>query len=129
MPYEVDGFGPQIWNIALNRGHWYEHIWVNRSPSNLFHRNIVNWHRMEASELIQVNAKLVQISEQLRPHPQVFRRYLNSGPRQATSYRTANPCHIPLFCDVEITHPQGTRVIFAAIMVECTHISGRGSAT
>jgi len=32
MPYEVDGFGPQTWNIALNLGHWDKLSWTKPLP-------------------------------------------------------------------------------------------------
>jgi hypothetical protein len=41
MTYEVDGSGPQTWNIALNRGYWDDVSLKSRSPSSFFHRNFV----------------------------------------------------------------------------------------
>src|SRR6266536_2043560 len=32
MPYEVGGFGPQMWNIALNLGHWDTLSWTKPLP-------------------------------------------------------------------------------------------------
>ena len=43
MTYEVSRSGPQKWNIALNREHWREQGKEKRSPSEFFHRYLVNW--------------------------------------------------------------------------------------
>jgi len=32
MPYEVDGFGPQTWNIAKSLGHWDKLSWTKPLP-------------------------------------------------------------------------------------------------
>jgi hypothetical protein len=36
MPYEVDGFGLQTWNIALNLGHWDKLSWTKPLFVRLF---------------------------------------------------------------------------------------------
>src|SRR5438067_11534992 len=36
MPYEVDGFSPPTWNIALNLGHWDTRSWTKPLPVRLF---------------------------------------------------------------------------------------------
>jgi len=43
MTYEVSRSGPQTWNIALNREYWREQGKEKRSPSDFFHRYLVNW--------------------------------------------------------------------------------------
>jgi hypothetical protein len=35
MTYEVDEFGPQTWNIALNLGHWDTRSWTKPLPIRL----------------------------------------------------------------------------------------------
>jgi len=42
MPYEVNGSGPQTWNIALNLEHWDKNSWKNRSPSGILSSKAVN---------------------------------------------------------------------------------------
>lgn len=36
MPYELDRFGPQMWNIALNLGHWDKISWTKPLLVRLF---------------------------------------------------------------------------------------------
>jgi len=42
MPYEVDGFGPQTWNLAKSVEHWDTCFLENRSTSGFFHPCLVH---------------------------------------------------------------------------------------
>jgi hypothetical protein len=35
MTYEVDGYGPPTWNIALNLGYWDKRSWTKPLPIRL----------------------------------------------------------------------------------------------